>query len=358
MRALMKSAANRNARSAVSTTLFAATTIILIIIAAVGFGLYATSTGTTTTQTNVVTTTATGAAGSTATTTITSTATGNGTTATTTVSASLMQILKSGGFLNAQTVTFGYSQNYTCTPSLTSFGFNATETAAAQKVTGCEVGAGNSTAVAKAAPVFVLVPAYAGLSIFGVPKLGASAQGYPIFDNQTIVTDCGAGGTNSSCPFHPTYLYSPDFSAVETHLGIKNGIFGLPQGVLPTPAHDHVVGYSDNASIPWYLVTVLVFDPNIMPNAVTGQCQQIVKSNLTDPTQNCLNTLSAIQSALGTRTTATANANATQNDPIYDTFGGVATQVTIPGVTMVSETSPANANLFLYFNVEEQTPFA
>jgi hypothetical protein len=326
-------------RTAVSTAIFAATAIVLIVIAAVGFGLYATTSAKTSTSTTTTTTTATSVT-------------------TTSVSGSVMQALQSDGFVNAQTVTFEYTQNYVCTPSLTSFGFNASQVGAAQGTTGCEVGAGNSTAVSGAQPVFVLVPAYAGLSIFGVAALGASAQGYPIFDNQTIVTDCGAGGTNASCPFHPTYIYSPDFTAVEQYLGIKNGVFNLPEGVLPTPAHDHVVGYLDSTSIPWYMVTVLVFDPNIMPNAITGQCTQVVNSNLTAPTGNCLNSLSAIQAALNTKTTATASANATQSDPIYDTFGGISTQVIIPGVTMVSASSPANSNLFLYFNVVQENPFS
>ena len=106
------------------------------------------------------------------------------------------------------------------------------------------------------------------------------------------------------------------------------------------------------------MVTVLVFDPNVMPNAVTGQCTQVVKSDLAHPTGNCLNSLSAIQAALGRKTTAaTASANATQNDAIYDTFGGVQTQILVPGVTAFAETSPANSNLFLYFNVVNGDPY-
>jgi hypothetical protein len=320
-------------RFAVSNTVFAIATIVLIIVAAAGFGLYATRA-----ETSAVTTTATE-------------------TVTASSSGSVLQTLKSGGYLNSGTVSFGYTQNYQCTPSLTTFGFNATEAAAAVKDTGCAVGAGNSTAVANALPVFVLVPAYAGLSIFGVASLGASPQGYPVFDNQTVPTQCGAGGTGAACPDHPTYLYSPDFTLVEQHLGIQNGIFNLPEGVLPTPSHDHVVGYNGTQSIPWYMVVVLVFDPNIMPNAVTGQCTQVVQSDLANPTGNCLNSLSAIQAAMGTKTAATANANNTQSDPIYSTFGGVQTQVLVPGVTEIAETSPANSNLFLYFNVVSENPY-
>jgi hypothetical protein len=316
-------------RTAISTAVFAAVTVVLIIVAAVGFGLYATTSGKTTTSTS-----------------------------TTTVTTTLMQELESGGFLNSQTIKFGYTQAQVCTPSVVSFGFNSTEATAASGTTQCEVGAGNGSAVTGAAPVYVLVPAYAGLSVFGVVKLGASSQGYPVFNNQVIVTQCGAGGTNASCPDHPTYLYSPDFTAVEQHIGVTNGVFGLPEGVLPTPAHDHVISFLDTASIPWYMVAVLVFDPNVMPNAITGQCTQIVNSNLTDPTQNCLNSVSAISAALTTHTTATAAANATQNNPIYDTFGGVSTQVLIPGVTMVASNTAANSNLFLYFNDIAENPYA
>ena len=319
-------------RTAVSTTIFALTAIVLIIVAAAGFGLYATNSGKTTTTTT--------------------------TTSTSTITSTLMQALQSGGFLNSNVIKFGYTQAQTCAPSITSFGFNSTQAKAAAAVTQCEVGAGNSTAVAGAAPVFVLVPAYAGLSVFGVTSLGASSQGYPVFNGTTIVTQCGAGGTNASCPDHPTYLYSPDFALVEQHIGVQNGVFNLPQGVLPTPSHDHVVGFISNPSIPWYMVAVLVFDPNVMPNAVTGQCTQVVASNLSNPTGNCLNSIGAIETALNTQTTATANANATQNNPIYDTFGGVQTQVLIPGVTMVAENSPANSNLFLYFNDIAGNPYA
>ncbi|MHB8566409.1 MAG: hypothetical protein ACYC7D_08760 [Nitrososphaerales archaeon] len=334
----------KRSRVGVTTTAFAATTIVLVIIAAAGFGLYATSTG----SSKTVTSTLTGAA-----TTVTNSGSTATSTITTTMSGSSASVI-SGGLLNARLQTFGYYQNYTCSPSLSSFGFNSTETTNAAKFTGCDVGAGNSTSVANSAPLFVLVPAYAGLSVFGVPALGATSEGYPVFNGSAIFTQCGAGGSASSCPDHPTYLYSPVFTLVEKHLGISSGVFTLPEGVLPTPAHTHVVGFQ-SGNIPWYIVAVLVFDPNVFPNAATGQCTQAVASNLTSPTGNCLNSLSAIQAAMGTSTTATANANMTQNNPIYDTLGGVSTQVVIPGVTSVSESSPANTNLFLYFSVSNST---
>jgi hypothetical protein len=320
-----------NSRLAVSTAVFGAVTIVLLVTTAAGFYLYSSASS---------------ATPSTSTSTITST----------TVSTSLVNELKSGGFVGGNLTTFTYTQNYVCTPAGTTF-INNAEAQAAAKVTTCIVGAGNRTAVSGAFPVFVLIPAFAGLSNFGVTQLGASSQGYPVFSGQTIVTQCGGGGSASACPDHPTYLYSPDFTLVEQHLGIKSGVFGLPEGVLPTPAHDHVAGFDTQTSIPWYVVAVLVFDPNVFPNAVTGQCTKWVDSNLTSPTGNCLNSFSALSAAMDTKTTATANANSTQSDPIYSTFGGVPTQVLIPGVTIVSETSGANTNLFLYFSVTPQNPY-
>ncbi|WP_061997305.1 hypothetical protein, partial [Sulfolobus acidocaldarius] len=252
---------------AVSNTVFAAVVVILIIIAAVGFVLYATkSTGPATTVTTTV------PAG---TTTVTSTLT------------KPVTVNSSGAFYNGQVITFQYTAQFMCTPPATTFFPN--ETNQSKVAMGCEVGAGNISAFPKnAAPVFVLVPAFAGLSIFGVTQLGATSQGFPTFtyNNVTyiITTQCGAAGTMTACPDHMTYIYSPAFTAVEQALGYKNGVFGLPEGVLPTPAHDHLVTFTTNQSIPWYIVVVLVFDPNIFPNPITGQCQAIVPSNTTNPT--------------------------------------------------------------------------
>lgn len=319
----------------VSTGLFAGVTIVLLLFATAGFYLYTSKSS----YTNTYTTTSTM--------TVTSTS----------LSTTTVKLLKSGGFVEGNITTFGYTKDFTCSPSVTVFVSNG-EATNASKVTTCLVGAGNKSAVPGAFPVFVLVPAFAGLSIFGVQQLGATTQGYPVFNGQTIVTQCGAGGTMAACPDHPTYLYSPVFALVEQHLGIKAGVFGLPEGVLPTPAHDHVVGFTTEQSIPWYVVAVLVFDPNIMPDPITGQCAKVVNSNLTNPTGNCLTSFSALARAMNTKTTATANANLTQNNPIYDTLGGVSTQVLIPGVTIVSESSQANTNLFIFFNVTPENPLS
>lgn len=169
----------------------------------------------------------------------------------------------SAGFYKNSLVTFQYTKDFTCTPALSKFASNQTEANLAAAKTSCEVGGGNSTAVAHSAPVFILVPAFAGLSIFGVPALGATSQGYPTFNGQLIFTQCGAGGTTAACSDHPTLIYSPYFTAVEQHLGIMGGLPAslggpLPEGVLPTPAHDHVVNYVGGSSIPWDVITVLV----------------------------------------------------------------------------------------------------
>jgi hypothetical protein len=94
-----------------------------------------------------------------------------------------------------------------------------------------------------------------------------------------------------------------------------------------------------------------------MPDGQTGICHQWVNSNLTSPTANCLTSFSALETALTTKTSATAIANSTQNDPVYDTLGGVSTQIAIPGVTAVTENSATNTNLFLWFAVNSNNPF-
>ena len=157
---------------------------------------------------------------------------------------------KSGGLWNSALTTFGYSENYTSAPALSSFDFNSTESANAAKLTGCDVGAGNNSAVSGVARLFVLVLPTWGCQFFGVTALGANAQGYPIFNNSAIFTQCGAGGCHQAARTTPRTMYSPVFTEVEKHLNITSGVFSLPEGVLPTPAHDHVVGFT-SGNIPW-----------------------------------------------------------------------------------------------------------
>ena len=306
--------ANRGrSRIAVSNAVFATALVILIIVAAVGYGLYLSRPGVST---------------------VTSVST-----------ATSPRLFQSGGFYNGTVVTFTYQYDYHCVPGILTFFPNQT---AASARTSCEVGAGNGTAESGAVPLWVIVPAYAGLSVFGVPSLGASPQGFAIYANQTIITDCGAGRTPSGCPDHPLLLYSPFFTAVEEHLGITNGVFGLPEGVLPTPTHDHIINCCLQ-TVPWYTVVVLVFDPNIMPNAVTGECTQVAPSSLPDPTANCLDSYAALADALTTSNSAMAAVN--KDNPVWQTLGGPSTQVVVPGIATVAELSNANSNLFEHFTV-------
>ncbi|MGC8479641.1 MAG: hypothetical protein ACP5M9_03160 [Candidatus Micrarchaeia archaeon] len=256
----------------------------------------------------------------------------------------------SGGFLNSTEVTFVYSGNYTCNkiPSNTFGSTYANEINSSFAFTSCVVGIGQNTT--GKAPLWVAIPAYAGLSIFGINALGASSQGYPIFEGNVIVTNCGGGISNTSCPDHPKFLYSPDFTLVEQHLNITKGVFGLPEGVLPTPAHTHIINTNASGkSIGWYVISVLVFDPNIMPNATTGKCTQIVASNLSDPTGNCLTSLSAIEKAMVTQSSSVALAN--EANPIWQTLGGPKLQVIIPGISLVTEINNSDTNLAIPFAV-------
>jgi hypothetical protein len=258
-----------------------------------------------------------------------------------------------------QVVTFKYTSAFTCDPGLASFASNKTEANLAAAQTSCEVGGGNSTVlITNAQPVFLLVPVFAGLSVFGVPALGSTSQGYPTFDGKLIFTQCGAGGTGSACADNPSTVYSSLISQAEKGSGITSGTGGMPQGVLSVPAHDQLVDFIGGPSIPWYVVTVLVFDPNIFPDATTGQCHQWVASDLQNPTGNCLNSLLDLSTAIQTTTSATAKANSAQADPFYSAMGSPQTQVVIPGgATFVSSTTPPNSNLVLYFSVTTGNPY-
>ncbi|MDE1833599.1 MAG: hypothetical protein KGH58_04240 [Candidatus Micrarchaeota archaeon] len=252
----------------------------------------------------------------------------------------------SGGFYDSNTVAFAYTRPYYCTPSANALFQNASGTQASGATNGCELGiSGNDL---NADPQWIIVPAYAGLTVFGI---GASAQGFPVFRNSTVITQCGAGSTLSSCPDHPDYLYSPLFSAVESYMNLSGGFDGLPKGVLPMPSHDHVVlDDEDGSDTNWYTVGVLVFDPNIMPNATNGKCTQVVASNLSDPTGNCLTSLSALAAAMGTSSSSVGAANS--GNPIWNALGKPKMQVFIPNDSSASEINNSNSNLKIPFIVE------
>jgi flagellar basal body-associated protein FliL len=264
--------------------------------------------------------------------------------------------LEMGGFADGQIVTFVYNGTTTeeCTPSLaTMFPNDPNATAAAAK-TGCEVGNADQNAVSQV-PQYILVPAFAGLSIFGVPALKATSHGFPTVNGSTVLTQCGAGGTSTACPDHPTYLYSPDFTAVERHIGMDSGYGGLSPGVLPTPAHDHLLNTPTTyPNVYWGITVVLVFDPNIYPAQSSPTCTASVHSNLSNPTGNCLTSYSALQSAMGPGGCSSAAAafnNATAN-PIWQTLNAGCRQVVVPGGNL----GELNGNLYIPFSVMPGAP--
>ena len=263
--------------------------------------------------------------------------------------------LEAGGFTKGSVVTFVYSGTYECVPGLLTF--YPGQTLANTTANSCEVGNASQSAVVQV-PEWVLVPAYAGLSIFGVTALGANARGFPVFESSAVLTDCGAGGSPTGCSDHPNYLYSPAYTAVEQSLGITTGYGTLPEGVLPTPAHDHLIDTAASfPNIEWGTIVVLVFDPNIFPDRATGSCSTVVTSNLSSPTGNCLTSLAALEAALTTQSTSVATANS--GNHIWTTLrnsGAVDLQVLVPGDVTVSQINNLDSNLYIPFSVQPGAP--
>jgi hypothetical protein len=261
--------------------------------------------------------------------------------------------LEMGGFDNGQIVTFLYNGTTSeqCTPSLTTLFPGDPNASLAAAKTGCEVGAADQNAVVQT-PQYILVPAFAGLSIFGVTALHATSQGFPTVNGTTLLTQCGAGGTPTACPSHPTYLYSPDFTAVENHLGL-DGYGGLPPGLLPTPAHDHLINSPSTVSnIYWGITVVLVFDPNIYPAQSSPTCVASVHSNQSNPTANCLTSFSALQAAMKTCSSSAASFNNATANPIWQTLQSGCDQVVVPGGNL----GDLNGNLYIPFSVMPGAP--
>jgi len=146
--------------------------------------------------------------------------------------------------------------------------------------------------------------------MYGETTWNSTASGYATLSNTPIITDCGASGTPSACNSTTKYFYSYTSSAWESQIGITGGVLGLPEGVLPRPAHDILLPSSIGSTpVTSYLVRVWVFDPNIFPNATTGTCKQMVASNLTNPIGNCLNNTAALARAIATTSSASASVN-------------------------------------------------
>ncbi|MDE1811178.1 MAG: hypothetical protein KGH66_03990 [Candidatus Micrarchaeota archaeon] len=218
----------------------------------------------------------------------------------------------------------------------------------------CEIVVGGNTT--GAFPLWLFVPAFAGTSILGVNSLGASVQGFPTFDGNVVATQCGPGGTPVSCN-HPEYVYSPIYTALEHKLGVYNGIFGLPEGIGPTPAHTHANGLDYlGPTGRWYIIPVFVFDPNIMPNATTGACAQIVQSNLTSPTGNCLTSFAAIWAAMNTTSSAVGAANA--GNPLWSVVGNATYQVAVPGVSRDVKFVDPTTGMLIAFTPDQLSYYA
>jgi len=183
-------------------------------------------------------------------------------------------------------------------------------------------------------------------------------------------------GSANKCPDHPPLFYSPIIVAVENYLGKKSGITvgstSLPEGVMPFMAHTHIVE-TDAAQqdIPWNAIGVFVFDPNIFPNPVTGTCKQVVPSNLTSPTANCLTSTAALKAAMATSDTAVINANTSpysgsKGNPIWFGLGlnnAAPVQVVVAGIspagsaTSTTGYNAANSNVDVPFAVIDTNPF-
>lgn len=240
-----------------------------------------------------------------------------------------------GAFQNMTIATITYVGNYTCAQNQGQAYANATGSSP------CEFGSIVAGANG-ASPFWYIVPAYSGLSVFGFNSTNATAQGFPVFNGSAVLTDCSAGATAASCAGSPAYVYSPVFAKIENMLNYTNGLSGLPLGVLPDPAHSYIFSQFSNG-IGFYAVVVFVFDPNIMPNAFDGKCNEVMKSNLTDPTGNCLTSISALENALHTDSSSVAYANG--GNPVWEAMGRPTAQAVLLGAGSSSGINTSNTNL-------------
>ncbi|HZY70689.1 MAG TPA: hypothetical protein VFF67_06915 [Thermoplasmata archaeon] len=260
-------------------------------------------------------------------------------------------MLEMGGFTQGQVVTFIYNgtNTFVCTPASTTFFPTAPSSVP------CEVGNANQNAVPSQVPQWILVPAFAGLSVFGASSLGASARGWPMFAGNPVLADCGAAGTPTACVDHPTLLYSPFFTTVEQSIGVTAGFGGNPEGVLPVPTHDHLLNTTATfPNVPWGIIVVLVLDPNIWPDRASARCTATNTSNLSTPTGHCLTSISALDAAMVTSASDVAAVNA--GNAIWKTLGKPNVQVVIPGDTTVAEANNLNGNLYIPFATQPGAP--
>jgi hypothetical protein len=241
-----------------------------------------------------------------------------------------------GAFASGQVVTFTYngSHTFSCTPSVSSLFPHDSNASAAAGTTDCAIGNASQSAVEQV-PQWYLIPAFAGLSAFGLTNFNATSRGFPTLNGSAVFADCGAGATPTACLDQPPASFSPIFADVEAHAGLSGGVDGLPLGVLPYPAHDMVENYTSYPIVPWGTIIVYVLDPNIWPNRSTGACAALVPSNLSDPTANCLTSSAHIDLAETTCSSAAAKVAASADNPVswaltHDAQASACAQVYVP----------------------------
>ncbi len=272
-----------------------------------------------------------------------------------------------GAFSSGQVVTFVYngSATFECTPSLTALFPHDPNASGASGTTSCGAGNASQSAVPGQVPEWYLIPAYAGLSAFGLTGYNATTRGFPTVNGSAVLTDCGAGATPTACVDHPADAFSPFFAQFEVHAGLSSGVEGLPVGVLPFPAHDMVENYTSFPIVPWGTSVVFVLDPNILPDRATGVCAPVVvPSNLSAPLGNCLNSTAAIYAAATTCSSAAQDYNSAANNPIWwvlthEDHVSPCAQVYVPSPGSLAPGGPGsglNTNLYEPYSVQSGAP--
>jgi hypothetical protein len=264
-------------------------------------------------------------------------------------------------FQNGKVVRLVYFDNFTCFPNSTVVYMNSSESINASAITVCEYGSSAGVNTTGSIPRWDLIPAFAGLSVYGYIDYGSTPQGYSTYKGQAVTTECGAGQTPNACIHRPANLYSPIISAIERGINISNGINGLPEGVLPNAAHNILVSSKKNGTVSRsYEIRVWVLDPNIFPNLKTGKCTQLAPSSLANATSHCLTSEAALEAAISTNDTAVPAINA--NNILWKVAGMPKTQAVIltaiplPGnstnpqfaVQQSDDINISNTNLFIW----------
>lgn len=255
-------------------------------------------------------------------------------------------INSSAAFLNGNIVSMGYTHSYLCTPSIASSYRNIS--GAIRNMTEC--GTVTPSNIIETLPIWAIVPSYAGFSIYGFKQWNSTRDGFATFQGNAIITDCGAGESASACGDTPIYRYTAKSYLYEQAYGVFSGINGIPQGLLPFPAHDYIT-LSDYGGVPTplYVVFVMVFDPNIFPNATTGRCTQVAPSNLTNATANCLTSFAALRNAIATRNSYIPQINA--GNKLWMLESNTTLQAIIvlnKNITGTSNLLYPNSNIYLY----------